>query len=184
LFIIRGTVAFENLFQDETNWETNWSRWCLGINPCKFAYYHLCQTNITSYDIAGRWEPNPTDSYGFQERFYKNITENDKFNLTKDGFNGQNDLLGSITSQLGALPNQTRQLVSNDLPNKSALYPNIVHAPIYIISDDTKKTNVSSETKSQYIQRDIIKLLGSSDENKFTNAIWIGSVCYIPTKQP
>jgi hypothetical protein len=60
--------------------------------PGSIAYSHLCQTNATSYAIAGHWEPNATDSYAVQE--------NHKFNLTKDGFNDQNDLVVSVTSQL------------------------------------------------------------------------------------
>jgi hypothetical protein len=149
--------------------------------PGSIAFSHLCQTNVTSYAIAGHWEPNATNSYDFIENLYKSITENNKFNLTKDGFNDQNDLLVSVSSQLGGLPNQTRQPDNNDIPNNSSVYSNVVHAPSYI-RDNDKSRNVSSETMSPSIQKDVIKLLGSSDNNKFADAIGISSVCHIPTK--
>ena len=151
--------------------------------PGSIAYSHLCQTNVTSYAIAGRWNPKATVSHVVQEGLYRNITENGNFDLDKDGFNDQNDLVVSVKSQLGGLPNQTRQSESNNIPNndnipnQSAVYPNIVHAPRY-----TKGTNIYSETMSPDIQQDVITLLGSSAENKFSDAIGIGSVCHIPTK--
>jgi hypothetical protein len=82
--------------------------------PGSIAYSHLCQTNVTSYAIAGSWTPDATSSHNSTETLYKKITEDDKFDLDKDGFNGQNDLVVSITSQLGGLPNQTRQPESNE----------------------------------------------------------------------
>jgi len=76
----------------------------------------------------------------------------------------------SATSQLGGLPKHIRQPNSNDIPDHSALYCNTVHDTFYIKDED-----IFSETDSSYIQNDVIKLLSSSDNNKFANAIGIGS---------
>ena len=59
----------------------------------------------------------------------------------------------------------------NDPPNESAVYPNTVHASFMILCDK----DVFSETKSPYIQEDVIRLLKSSDNNKFADAIGIDS---------
>ena len=141
--------------------------------PVSNAYSHLCQTNVKSYAIAGTWKPNAKKSYTSQESDYKIITDNQGFDLGKDGFDDDdNDLVVSVTSQLGGLPYQIRQL-GCDPPNKTAVYRNTVHAS-FMIKDD-KEEEVFSETKSPYIQEDVIKLLNSSDNNKFADAIGICS---------
>ena len=81
----------------------------------------------------------------------------------------------SISSQLGGLQNQTREPGSNGISNNSSVYHNTVHATRLI-----KDLNISSETSSTDIQQDVIKLLGSSDDNKFADAIGIGSLCNVP----
>ena len=70
--------------------------------PGSIAYSHLCQTNVTSYAIAGRWNPKATVSHVVQEGLYRNIIENGNFDLDKDGFNDQNDLVVSVKSHLVA----------------------------------------------------------------------------------
>jgi hypothetical protein len=84
----------------------------------------------------------------------------------------------SVKSQLGGLPHQIRQWGKNSIPNKGTLYPNTIHAS-FLKRDD--KDDVSSEIRSHYIQEDIIKLLGSSDDSKFADAIGIDSP-YFPSK--
>jgi pimeloyl-ACP methyl ester carboxylesterase len=145
--------------------------------PGSDAYSHLCQTPVSSYAIAGSWGPDATDSHSNQEGVYKTITENNTFNLEdKDILTDQNDLVVSVTSQLGGLPYHVRQPGSNDIPNYSSVYENTVHTSYYIIGNDKNK-NVYSETNSPYIQEDVIKLLSSSDDSKFADAIGIGSPC-------
>jgi pimeloyl-ACP methyl ester carboxylesterase len=135
--------------------------------PKSNAYSHLHQTNVKSYAIAGSYGPNANKSHGFQESYYKIIVDSDHFNLDKDAFDDDNDLVVSVTSQLGGLPKQIRQPNSNDIPNHSALYCNTVHDNFYIKDDK----EIFSETSSPYIQKDVIKLLSSSDNDKFADAI-------------
>jgi PGAP1-like protein len=143
--------------------------------PMSNAYSRLYQTNVKSYAIAGTWKPNAKDSHEDQELYYKPIADIDDFKLDgKDGFNDDNDLVVSVKSQLGGLPCQIRQLNSNDIPDHSALYCNTVHTDFYIKDKDK---GIFSETNSPYIQNDVIKLLSSSDKNKFADAIGIGSPC-------
>ena len=93
---------------------------------------------------------------GTSETYYKTIVDPDHFNLDKDAFdNCDNDLVVSITSQLGGLPKQIRQPDSNDIPNHSAIYRNTVHGSFYIKGDD----GIFSETNSPHIQKDVIRLL-------------------------
>jgi pimeloyl-ACP methyl ester carboxylesterase len=144
--------------------------------PRSNAYSRLYQTNVKSYAIAGTWKPDAKDNHGSQELYYKTIADADDFNLdnTLDGDDDANDLVVSATSQLGGLPKQIRKLNSNDIPNHSALYWNTVHDSFYIRDDK----DIFSETNSPHIQRDVIALLGSSDDNKFADAIGIGSPCH------
>jgi pimeloyl-ACP methyl ester carboxylesterase len=144
--------------------------------PRSNAYSRLYQTNVKSYAITGTWKPDAKDSHGSQELYYKTIADADDFNLdnTLDGDDDANDLVVSATSQLGGLPKQIRKLNSNDIPNHSALYWNTVHDSFYIRDDK----DIFSETNSPHIQRDVIALLGSSDDNKFADAIGIGSPCH------
>jgi pimeloyl-ACP methyl ester carboxylesterase len=143
--------------------------------PGSDAYSHLYQTNVKSYAIAGTWKPNAKNGHESQELDYKFITDNSSFNLDRDGFHDDNDLVVSVKSQLGGLPGfpcQIRQPGSNDppneedIPNESAIYPNTIHASFMIKHDK----EVFSETYSPRIQEDVIILLNASD-NKFANAI-------------
>ena len=101
------------------------------------------------------------------------------FNLDKHAFDDDdNDLVVSVTSQLGGLPKQIRNPNGNDIPNHSAIYCNTVHDNFYI-----KDEHIFSETNSPRIQKDVIKLLSPSDNNKFADAIGGGSMSH-PSKQP
>jgi hypothetical protein len=144
------------------------------------AYSHLRQTNVKSYAIAGTWKPKASLSHEYQESYYGTITNKDDFNLEQDGFDGEHeiDLVVSVRSQLGGLPQQIRQPGKSGIPNKGALYPSTIHAS-FLKRDD--KDDVSSEIRSHYIQEDVIKLLGSSDDSKFADAIGIDSP-YSPSK--
>jgi hypothetical protein len=100
---------------------------------------HLHQTNVKSYAIAGSYRPNAINSHSSQESYYKTVVDPDDFNLDKDAFdNCDNDLLVSITSQLGGLPRQIRQPNSNDLPNHSAVYCNTFFMRSSKKKDETK----------------------------------------------
>jgi hypothetical protein len=138
--------------------------------PKSIAYSHLYQTNVKSYAIAGSYKPHAKESNNFQESYYKAVVDPNHFNLDKDAFDDcDNDLVVSVTSQLGGLPKQIRHPNSNDIPNHSALYHNTVHEKFFIKDDD----GIFSETNSPYIQKDVIKLLSSSDSAKFADAIGI-----------
>ena len=144
--------------------------------PGSDAYSHLRKTNVKSYAIAGTWKPKASFSHKRQESYYGTITNNENFSLEENGFDGEddNDLVVSVKSQLGGLPHQVRQPESNDIPNYSSVYENTVHTIGYIRHPDT---NISSETSSTDIQKDVIALLKSSDNNKFADAIGIDSHC-------
>jgi pimeloyl-ACP methyl ester carboxylesterase len=140
--------------------------------PKSNVYSRLNQTNVKSYAIAGSYRPNANKSHTFQESYYKTIVDPDHFNLDKDAFDDfDNDLVVSVASQLGGLPNQIRQPNSNDIPNHSAVYCNTVHDCFYI-----KDEGVFSEINSPHIQKDVIKLLSSSDNEKFADAIGVGKI--------
>jgi hypothetical protein len=142
--------------------------------PNSNAYSRLNQTNVKSYAIAGSYRPNADESHSSQESYYETIVDSDDFNLDNDAFDGyDNDLLVSVTSQLGGLPNQSRQSNSNDIPSHSAVYCNTVHEKFYIKDEDR---GVLSETNSPHIQKDVIKLLSSSDNNKFADVIGKGKI--------
>jgi pimeloyl-ACP methyl ester carboxylesterase len=147
--------------------------------PMSNAYSRLYQTNVKSYAIAGSWKPNAKHSHESQELHYRCITDKFSFDLDKDGFHDNNDLVVSVKSQLGGLEYQIRQLDCNyppndtDIPNGSAVYPNTIHASFMIKHDK----EVFSETYSPDIQRDVIALLKSSDNNKFADAIGIDFHC-------
>jgi pimeloyl-ACP methyl ester carboxylesterase len=139
--------------------------------PKSNAYSRLNQTNVKSYAIAGSYRPNAHESHTFQESYYKTIVDPDHFNLDKDAFDDyDNDLVVSVTSQLGGLRNQIRQPNSNDIPSHSAVYCNTVHDSFF----NKDHNDVFSETDSPYIQKDVIKLLSSSDNEKFADAIGMG----------
>jgi pimeloyl-ACP methyl ester carboxylesterase len=142
-----------------------------GLIPKSIAYSHLHQTNVKSYAIAGNYRPKATKSHDSQESYYKAVVDPNDFDLDKDAFEGcDNDLLVSITSQLGGLPKHHRQ-PDEDIPNHSAIYCNTVHVELFIKGD----AGIFSETNSPHIQKDVIKLLSFSDNNKFADAIGIVS---------
>ncbi|HET7283917.1 MAG TPA: hypothetical protein VFI70_04460, partial [Nitrososphaeraceae archaeon] len=149
------------------------------LSPGSVAYSDMCQTNIRSYAIAGSWKPNARVSHDVEEELYKNILDNPFFNLDRDGFRGlNNDLQVSVTSQIGGGINDTfRDPKNNTLQNKSSIYNNTVHGSLFIEKPDMPF--VSSELASGLIQKDVVTLLNSPD-NKFANAIGIGSLCHIP----
>jgi pimeloyl-ACP methyl ester carboxylesterase len=139
--------------------------------PRSNAYSHLCETNVKSYAIAGSYIPNAIKSHGLRELYYQIVVDSKDFELDKDAFDGcDNDLLVSVTSQLGGLPRQIRQPNGDDIPNRSAVYYNTVHEKFYINDDDK---DVSSETNSRHIKNDVVKLLSYCDNNKFADAIGI-----------
>ena len=136
--------------------------------PNSTAYSHLCQTNVSSYAIAGSWSPNAQISH-FQEQWtYQNILDNASFNLDKDGFGGNsqgnNDLQVNITSQLGGLNHiKFRSITNATIPNHGEIYNNTVHS-IFLIQPGDQ--NVISELYSQSIQNDVAILL-QSPQDKF-----------------
>ena len=139
--------------------------------PRSNAYSHLCETNVKSYAIAGSYIPNAIKSHENRELYYQTVVDSKDFELDKDAFDGcDNDLLVSVTSQLGGLPRQIRQPNGNDIPNHSAVYYNTVHDGFYINDDDK---DVSSETNSKVIRDDVVKLLSYCDNDKFADAIGI-----------
>ena len=101
------------------------------LAPGSIAYNHLCETNVTSYAIAGSWAPKATNSHSSIEIFYRTITGNIFFDLDKDGFQGyfegNNDLQVSIDSQVGGLASQFR-IPGSPLPDFSEVYSNTVHS--------------------------------------------------------
>ena len=125
--------------------------------------------------LAGSWKTNANDSHGSQQSHYKGITDNSYFNLDHAVHDdNDNDLVVSVNSQLGGLPNQIHLYKRIHPLNESAIYPNTVHARVLIKSDK----DVFSETNSPCIQKDVIILLGSSDNNKFADAIGIGQLSH------
>jgi PGAP1-like protein len=153
--------------------------------PGSVAYSYLCQTNVPSYAIAESWAPHSFASHEIVEGLYKNILGDPLFDLYIDGFQGNfqgnNDLVVNLTSQIGGLHSKFRNLTdnnnNNNIPNASAVYPNTVHASFLIENGDKK--SVFAELNSTYIQDDVVTLL-SSQNNKFATAIGIGSACNIP----
>jgi pimeloyl-ACP methyl ester carboxylesterase len=148
--------------------------------PNSTAYHNLCQTNVSSYAIAASWSPEANNSYNDIQSLYRGITDNPKFDLDINGFNGttrgNNDLQVNITSQLGGLPIQFRMLNSTTLPNQSEVYNNTVH---YISLLNKTDTNARWELNSNNIQDDVVLLL-QSPQDKFANTIGIGSPCQNP----
>lgn len=148
------------------------------LSPGSEAYSHLCQTSVPSYAIAGSWRPNAINDHSYEQTLFGNILSIPSFDLDKDGFHGNNDLQVNITSQTGGLHSIFRSPGTHDIPIESEIYPSIVH------SDAVNKLdqNVFSELDSPLIQQDVTKLLASPD-NKFADAIGIGSVCHIPANR-
>jgi hypothetical protein len=91
--------------------------------------------------------------------------------LDKAFDDSDNDLLVSVTSQLGGLQKHIRDPNSNDIPIHSAVYHNTVHEKFFIKEED----DIFTETNSPHIQKDVIKLLSSSNSAKFADAIGIDS---------
>jgi hypothetical protein len=149
------------------------------LAPSSAAFSHLCQTNVTSYAIAGSWAPSAYGSRAAMEGLFSNILGNPLFDLDKDGFQGNfqgnNDLQVNLTSQVGGLQSEFRQSSSSDIPNQSAVYPNTIHGRIFAFGD----VNAIGELGSPTIQNDVVTLL-ESPNNKYATAIGIGSPCSIP----
>lgn len=149
------------------------------LAPGSAALSHLCPTDVRSYAIAGSWAPSAFGSHEVIEASFKNILGDPLFDLDTDGFQGKfqgnNDLQVNLTSQIGGLKSEFRQLASNDLPNQSAIYRNIIHGSIFSFG----YVNADGELDSSNIQGDVVTLL-ESPNNKFANAIGIGSPCNIP----
>ncbi len=87
------------------------------LAPCSAAYSNLLPTNVKSYAIAGSWKPDATMSQKVLEEYYRNILGDPSFSLDKDGFNGENDLQVSVSSQLGGLDGKCRRSVDKNPPN-------------------------------------------------------------------
>ena len=152
-----------------------------GVNaliPGSRAYSHMCPTNVKSYAIVGVWEPSDIRSRTDQELLFKTIKGRLEFDLDRDAFQGRpNDLLVSVTSQAGGLPSRVVN-PGQSLPDKSAMYPSTIHALLFTMIDPLTLHDIA-ETTSPIIQRDVVILLGSSD-NKFSDVIGVGSTCHIP----
>ncbi len=149
------------------------------LSPRSVAYSDLCQTNVSSYAIAGSWKPGAIVSRDAQEEFYKNILGDPFFDLDIDGFQGDNDLQVNITSQLGGLDEKVRNVGNDSLPNQAAIYHNTVHGSHLIEKPDIASL-VTSELSSYLIQRDVVTLLESAN-TKFATSIGEGSLCHAPT---
>ena len=145
--------------------------------PGSKAYSDMCQTNVPSYAIAASWSPNANNSYRDIQNLYRNITDNQKFDLDINGFNGttrgNNDLQVNLTSQLGDLPIQWRIPNSSILPNQSEAYNNTVH---YVLLYNTTDTNANWELNSSNIKKDVALLL-QSPQDKFAPSIGKDSPC-------
>jgi pimeloyl-ACP methyl ester carboxylesterase len=149
------------------------------LAPDSTAFSHLCPTDVRSYAIAGTWAPNAFGSHLVMEGLFRNILGEPLFNLDIDGFQGNfqgnNDLQVNLTSQVGGLHSEFRQLFSSDIPNQSAVYPNTIHGSIFAFGD----VNAIGELGSPNIQNDVVILL-ESPNSKFATAVGIGSSCSIP----
>ncbi len=131
------------------------------LAPCSAAYSNLLPTNVKSYAIAGSWKPYAIMSQEDLEEYYRNILGDPFFSLDKDGFNGENDLQVSVSSQLGGLDGKCRRSVDKNPPKYGAIYENTIHASWYKKDDNDK---VIAELQSCLIREDIVDLLGSSDD--------------------
>jgi len=141
--------------------------------PDSKAYSNLCQTNVTSYSMAGDWKPNTIQGYNNTEQFFRTITGDVKFNVD-NVFQGDNDLQVNLTNQAGGLKAMTRDQAGSKIPpDKSVIYPNLVHSQRYL---DSRDIGVDYEIHSDRIKQDVITIL-SSPTNKFSNAIGYGAIC-------
>ena len=132
------------------------------LAPCSAAYSNLLPTSVKSYAIAGSWKPDATMSQKVLEEYYRNILGDPSFSLDKDGFNGENDLQVSVSSQLGGLDGKCRRSADKNPPKYGAIYENTLHASWYKKDDNNE---VIAELQSCLIREDIVDLLGSSDDN-------------------
>jgi pimeloyl-ACP methyl ester carboxylesterase len=146
--------------------------------PNSTAYSRLCQTNVPSYSMAGKWTPDGNHSHNNTEQFFRNLTNDSELSL-EDIFQGENDLQVNLTNQAGGLIAKIREQGGPQaVPNQSAIYPNLVHSFRYLDNRD-KDIGVNYETNSDTIQQDVITLL-NSPTNKFADAIGIGAACHVP----
>ena len=132
------------------------------LAPDSAAYSNLHPTSVKSYAIAGSWKPEATMSHKDLEEYYRNILGNPFFSLDRDGLYGDNDLQVSVSSQLGGLDGKRRRSVDKNPPKYGAIYENTLHSSLFKKDDNDK---VKPELWSDLIQRDIVNLLGSSDDN-------------------
>jgi hypothetical protein len=66
-------------------------------------------------------------SHDVEEEFYKNVLDNQFFDLDRDGFHGlDNDLQVSVTSRLGGINGAFLNAKSNTLTTGSSKYDNTV----------------------------------------------------------
>ncbi len=145
--------------------------------PHSTAYSHMCPTSVKSYAIVGSWGQADANSQSIQQWLFRDITRNSALDLDQDIFHGQNDLLVSVKSQAGGLPS-TVVHPGQHLPDKSALYPDTIHAVLF--PSFSTASQDPAETTSHAIQQDVAILLTSPD-SKFADVIGIGSPCHIPT---
>jgi pimeloyl-ACP methyl ester carboxylesterase len=132
------------------------------LAPDSAAYFKLRPTSVKSYAIAGSWKPEANMSHTDLEEYYRNILGNPFFSLDRDGLYGDNDLQVSVSSQLGGLDGKRRRRVDKNPPKYGAIYENTLHSSLFKKDDNDK---VTAELWSDLIQKDIINLLGSSDDN-------------------
>ena len=159
--------ATKNNLLLQTSYST-WQRRCRSTYPRKHCIFHLCQTDVKSYAIAGSPEPYGLASHKATESLFQNILGNPLFNLDIDGFHGvfqgNNDLQVNLTSQSGGLHSSFRHLGStshssnNSIPSESEVYPNTVHSDRLVFDN---KTIVSAETYSRDIQQGVVTLLST-----------------------
>jgi pimeloyl-ACP methyl ester carboxylesterase len=135
------------------------------LAPDSIAYSKISSTKVKSYAIAGSWRPNASKSHYDLERLYKDILGNPLFTIERGGFGGDNDLQVSLTSQLGGLNGILRNIKDEDVPKHGAIYSNTIHMS-YLNKDKQNEDDdqVYAELESPYIQKDVVKLLKSSDD--------------------
>jgi pimeloyl-ACP methyl ester carboxylesterase len=144
------------------------------LSPDSTAYSHLDPTKVKSYAIAGSWRPNASKSHYDLERFYKDILGNPHFTIEQGGFHGDNDLQASLTSQLGGLNGILRNITDEDIPKHGAIFSNTIHGRFLNKDKENKDDDqVYAELESPYIQKDVVKLLKSSDD-KYADEIGKG----------
>ena len=170
------TAALWNSYGIDPNYRSSqlkdiYSKWGTPIDkgaveslaPDSAAFFNLHPTSVKSYAIAGSWKPHANMSHKVLEDNYRNMLGNPFFSLDRNGFYGDNDLQVSVSSQLGGLDGKRRSSVDKNPPKYGAIYENTLHSSLFIQNDDNDE--VKAELQSDLIQKDIINLLGFSDDN-------------------